>query len=262
MIKTKTPKEIEKMHHGGKILAEVLFETLSHVKPGVSELELDKIAEELIIEKGGRPGFKRVEGYKHAICVSVNDVVVHGIPTNYKIKEGDIVGIDCGVYYGGLNTDMAETIYVKSPASQRGKQKSKVKSSEIEKFLETGKRALEEGIKQAKAGNRVGHISQAIQNIVEGNGYSVVESLVGHGVGEDLHEDPEVPGFLIDKIDKTPLLKPGMTIAVEVIYNMGKKDVVYSGADGWTIKTEDGSLSGLYERTVAITKKGPVVLTN
>ncbi len=250
MIKIKTDKEIEIMCHGGKILAEVLFETLKNVKPGVSELELDNIAEKLIIKKGGQPGFKLVEGYKHTICISVNDVVVHGIPTNYKIKEGDIVGIDCGVFYGGFHTDMAETVAV----GDVGK--------EVLKFLETGKLALEAGINAARAGNHTGHISQAIQNIIEGIGYSVVESLVGHGVGKDLHEDPEVPGFLIDKIADTPLLRVGMTLAVEVIYNNGGKDVVYSGTDGWTIKTKDGSLAGLFERTIDISEKYPLILTS
>lgn len=249
MIRIKNDKEIEIMARGGKILAEVLFETLSHVKPGVSELDLDKIAEELIIKKGGEPGFKRVEGYKHTVCMSINDVVVHGIPTNYKIKEGDIVGIDCGVFYKGFNTDMAETVAV-----------GKV-DAEVQKFLEIGKKAMTAGIKQAKAGNHVGDISKVIQDMVEGNGYCVVESLVGHGVGRELHEDPEIPGFLIDDIKDTPQLREGMTIAVEVIYNMGRKDVVYSGGDGWTIKTADGSLAGLFERTIVITEKEPVVLT-
>ncbi len=255
MIKIKNKKEIQAMSHGGKILAEALFETLKNVKPGISELELDKIAEDLIVRKGGQPGFKKVEGYKHTICISVNDVVVHGIPTNYKIKEGDVVGIDCGVFYDGFHTDMAETILVSVNSEER------IVNSEVEKFLKTGKKAMTEGIKAAVAGNHVGHISKAIQDVVEGAGYSVVESLVGHGVGEGLHEDPEIPGFLIDDIEDTPLLKPGMTIAVEAIYNMGKKDVVYGG-DNWTIKTADKSLAGLFERTIVITENDPVILTS
>ncbi len=255
MIKIKNKNEIEAMRHGGKILAEALFEALENVKPGISELELDKITERLIVKKGGQPGFKRVEGYKHTICISVNDVVVHGIPTDYKIKEGDVVGIDCGVFYDGFHTDMAETIIVSAKSEER------IAKREIEKFLKTGKKAMTAGIKTAMAGNHVGHISKAIQDVVEGAGYSVVESLVGHGVGRDLHEDPEIPGFLIDDIEDTPLLKPGMTIAVEAIYNMGKKDVVYGG-DNWTIKTADKSLSGLFERTIVITENDPVILTS
>ncbi len=259
MINIKNDKQIKDIRHGGKILAEVLFDVLEHAKPGVSELELDKLAEELIIKKGGEPGFKRVDGYKHTICISVNSVVVHGVPTSYKIKEGDVVGIDCGVFYNGLNTDMAETILVsRGPAAPS----SRVTPLEIGRFLETGRKALEGGIKQAKVGNRVGHISKAIQDIVEGEGYSVVESLVGHGVGRQLHEDPEVPGFLVGDINNTPFLKENMTIAIEVIYNMGGKDVVYKGDDEWTISTADNSLSGLFERTIAITKQGPMFLTN
>lgn len=258
MINLKTKEEIKVMAEGGKILADVLFKVLEHAKVGVSELELDQLAEKLILEKGGEPGFKKVEGYKYTICISTNDVVVHGIPTAYKLKEGDVVGIDCGVYYKGFHTDMAQTVRIKEKSEKR-KAKNK---DEIDRFLETGEKAMWEGIKAAKLGQRIGDISKSIQNIVEGQGYSVVRSLIGHGVGRDLHEDPEVPGFLDGSISKTPLLREGMAIAVEVIYNMGKSDVIYSGSDGWTIKSKDGSLSSLFERTISITSKGTIVLTN
>ncbi|MDO8621441.1 MAG: type I methionyl aminopeptidase [Candidatus Levybacteria bacterium] len=266
MINIKTNEEIEIMQLGGEILADVLFKVLEHAKVGVSELELDKLAEELILKAGGEPGFKKVANYNHTICVSTNNVVVHGIPTNYKFKKGDVVGIDCGVYFKGFHTDAAHTVRVKSFPPQRDPSsdgtKFKVQSSDgVDRFLETGKKALEKGIEQAKIGNRVGHISKAIQDTVEGKGYSIVRSLVGHGVGRKLHEDPEVPGFLNVPIQRTPLLKEGMTIAIEVIYNMGKRDVVYANNDGWTIKTKDGSISGLFERTVAITKESPRILT-
>jgi methionyl aminopeptidase len=263
MIQIKTKEEIEIMQAGGKILADVLFEVLKHAKAGVSELELDRLAEKLILEKGGEPGFKKVEGYNHTICISTNDVVVHGIPTEYRLKEGDKVGIDCGVYYKGFHTDMAQTLRVKSqisPVPGRGNLKSQ-KEDEIDRFLETGEKAMWAGIKAAKSGNRIGDISKALQDIVEGQGYSVVRSLIGHGVGRELHEDPEVPGFLDGPIQKTPLLKEGMTIAIEIIYNMGRQDVIYSNSDGWTIKTKDGSLSGLFERSIVIAPGGPVVLT-
>ncbi len=256
MINIKTPEEIEIMKEGGGILAAVLFELLKNIKPGVSELEIDKLAEKLILKKGSKPGFKEIKGYNNSICVSTNNVVVHGVPTNYKFKAGDIVGIDCGVFYKGFNTDMAETIQIKNK-----KLKIKSDNAKIQKFLETGKRALKEGIKQAKTGNRVGHISKTIQNIVEGKGYSIVRSLVGHGVGRTLHEEPEVPGFLEFDVEKTPVLAEGMTIAIEVIYNMGKSNVKYLNEDGWTIATEDESISGLFERTIAITKNGPLILT-
>lgn len=257
MIKIKTKEEIKKMAESGRILSETLWEVLKHVKPGVSEIELDALAEKLIREKGGEPGFQKVPGYKHATCISTNDVVVHGVPSKYKLKAGDIIGIDCGVYYKGFHTDMSETVRVKSQIPN-----PKIQNDEVDRFLEAGKKALEVGIKKAQLGNHVGDISKAIQDIVEaGGGYSVVRTLVGHGVGRELHEEPEVPGYVQGKIEKSPELVEGMVIAIEVIYNMRGPDVVLANSDGWTLKTEDGSLAGLFERTVAITKTGPQVLT-
>lgn len=254
MIHIKTPKEIEIMATGGKMLSETLRSVMDAAKVGVSESQLDALAEKLIREKGGEPGFMKVAGYKHTICMSTNDVVVHGVPSGYKLQPGDIIGVDCGVFYRGFHTDMSESKIIEGER-EKGERKEK------EVFLETGKKALQEAIKMAVVGNHVGDISRTIQTIVEGAGYSVVRGLVGHGVGKKLHEEPEVPGFLTGSIAKTPLLKPGMVIAVEIIYNMGRKDVVYGNKDGWTISTADGSLSGLFERTVAITKNGPRVLT-
>lgn len=249
MINIKTPTEIEIMQKGGKMLSEVMWELVSFVKEGVSEIEIDRLAEKLILEKGGEPGFKRVDGYKYSVCLSTNDVVVHGIPTNYKLKNGDVIGIDCGVFYKGFHTDMSETVIVGKP-----------KDLKTEEFLKVGKIALDEAIEKVQIGNHVGDISKTIQDIVEDNGYSVVETLVGHGVGRNLHEEPEVPGLLMDPINQTPLLREGMVIAVEVIYNMGKPDLRLDN-DGWTLRTKDGSLGGLYERTIAITKNGPLILT-
>ncbi len=254
MINIKTPEEIKIMREGGKILSSVLLQLLKNIKPGVSELEIDNLAEKLILKNGAKPGFKEVKGYNNSICVSTNNVVVHGVPTNYKLKAGDVVGIDCGVFYKGFHTDMAETVRVQNS-------EFRVQNDEVGKFLKTGKRALDEAIKMAKAGNRVGHISKTIQSIVEKEGYSIVRSLVGHGVGRTLHEEPEVPGFLGVDIKETPILKEGMSIAIEVIYNMGKSNVKYLNEDGWTIATEDGSISGLFERTIAITKGKPLILT-
>lgn len=251
-IPLKTPQEVGIMEKGGKILSETMWEVLEHAKPGVSELELDALAEKLIKKQGGEPGFKKVEGYKHAICISTNTVVVHGIPTAYRLQEGDVVGIDCGVFLEGFHTDMSESTIIGGGTTA---------DQEVVDFLKNGKRALEEAIKEVKPGNRIGHISQRIQNIVEGGGYSVVRELIGHGVGRELHEDPPVPGYLTGKLEKTPILKEGMVIAVEIIYNMGRKEVVFSGQDDWTIETKDGSLSGLFERTVAITKDGHRILT-
>jgi methionyl aminopeptidase len=258
MIKIKSKQELEIMRESGRMLAETLWEVIKHVEPGVSELELDALAEKLIREKGGVPGFQKVPGYKHTTCMSVNDIVVHGIPTDYKLKAGDIIGIDCGVFYKGFHTDMAQTVYVK-PQTSDVKPKNE---DEIERFLEVGKKALEAGINAAQLGNHVGDISKAMQTIVEvQNGYSVVRSLVGHGVGRDLHEEPEIPGYLVGRIEKTPLLREGMAIAIEIIYNQGGPEIVFANRDGWTLKTEDGSLAGLFERSLTITKSGPRILT-
>lgn len=252
MIASKTRDEISAMKKGGKMLSDTLWQVVRESKPGLSEVAVDERAEQLILEKGGEPGFKLVSGYNHTICAATNDVVVHGIPSPYILKKGDVFCVDCGVYYNGLHTDMAETFIVGGEDAA---------TKEVQAFLEIGKKALRAGIKAVKAGNRVGHISKAIQDIVEGEGgYSIVRSLVGHGVGRELHEAPEIPGYLVRPIEKTPLLKEDMTIAVEVIYNMGKPDVVLDH-DGWTIRSKDGSLSAVFERTVRVTKNGSELLT-
>ncbi len=216
-------QKIESMKTGGKILGDVMSELVKMVKPGITELDIENKAVDLIGKYGGKPGFKMVPGYNYATCISTNDVVVHGIPGNRVLKQDDVLGIDCGVFYNGYHTDMAQTLRVKSQISSLKSQNY----NEIDKFLETGKRALGEAIRQAVEGNRVGNISKAIQDIVEGAGYSVVRTLVGHGVGRNLHEDPEIPGVLNKKIENTPLLKSGMTLAIEVIYNLGTHEVVY-----------------------------------
>lgn len=248
----KTTRKIETMRKAGEILGKVLEECLMAAKDGVREIEIDSLAERKILEYGGEPGFKRVDGYKHSVCTSTNEVVVHGIPRERILRTGDIFGIDCGVYLEGYHTDMAESIIV---GGEDGAEKATIE------FLRQGKKALFAGIKQAKPGNHVGDISHAIQTIIEGSGYSVVRSLVGHGVGKELHEEPEVPGYMAGDIGSTPILRPGMTIAIEVIYNMGEPGVVFEGTDDWTIVTEDGSLAGLFERTVVITEDGVELLT-
>lgn len=253
MIHIKTENEVKSMIKGGKILADVLADLIKNVKVGVSEIEIDKLAEKMILERGGKPGFKTVNGYKHSICTATNDVVVHGIPSDYVFKKGDVVCVDAGVLLDGLHTDMAETVLIPGDNERENYQKAH--------FLETGKRALNKAILEAKAGNRVGHISRAIQDVVEKEGYSIVRTLVGHGVGKKLHEPPEVPGYLLGNVEKTPLLKKNMTIAIEVIYNMGKPEVGYANDDGWTISSVDGSISAVFERTVLIKDGGCEVLT-
>jgi len=261
MVPIKSSQDLKKMQEGGKILAAVLSTVLENIKPGVSEKDLEEIAVSEIKKAGGAPSFKMVPGYKHALCISTNDVIVHGIPGNYKFKEGDVVGIDCGVFYKGFHTDMSDSIIVRAIDVRTQTIDFRLKQQENDLFLDTGIKALEEAIKEAKIGNRVGNISKKIQSFIEGAGYSVVKVLVGHGVGKELHEEPEIPGFLDKTIDRTPVLKEGMTIAIEVIYNKGKSGVEY-GDDGWTIRTQDHQISGLFERTVAITKNGPLILTN
>lgn len=237
------------MSAGGRILADILAELLSAVKPGAAGLRLENIALDLIKKSNGSPSFQTVKGYQHAICVSVNDVVVHGIPTDIPFKEGDIVGIDIGMLYQGFHTDMSWTVPVGFV------------SPETVLFLQTGKIALESAVKKSLIGNRIGHISKAVEQTITNKSYSVVRSLIGHGVGKNLHEDPEIPGFLTKQIEKTPLLAKNMTLAIEIIYNQGDYKVVYKNDDGWTIATYDKSLSGLFELTVAVGEKKPRVLT-
>lgn len=253
MIDLKTPEEVEKMKKGGKILHRVLLKLLDEAKVGITLKELDRIAKELIIASGGKPSFKMVRGYKWTICACVNDVVVHGIPNGYILQEGDLIGIDCGVYLDGFHTDHAWTKIIGKKKTGDRKQK--------EKFLAVGRDALDKAVKMAQPGNYIYDISKEIQKTVEGGGYNVVRSLVGHGVGRKLHEDPEIPGFVKDKREATPKLQPGMVLAIEVIYNLGSPDVVYKGNDGWTIASKDGKISGLFEATVAITSRGGIVLT-
>lgn len=234
------------MREAGRISALAMVEVEKNLKPGVTTLEIDQIVEKVFKENGAESAFKKVDDYKHSICATPNDWVVHGIPGNYTLKEGDIVGIDLGALYKGYNSDMAETYMIgKVP-------------EETKKFLKVGKDALLKAIEKARVGNRVGDISSTIQTIVEGEGYSVVKELVGHGVGKTLHEDPMIPGR--GKSGTGEPLQEGMVIAIEIIYNQGKPGISLLD-DGWTIVTKDGSLAGLFERTIAITKKGPVVLT-
>lgn len=248
MIIIKTPEEIEIMHEAGKMLARVKDVVHAHIRAGITLRELDEIAEAEIIAQGGEPAFKRVYDYKYATCINVNDGVVHGIPDNYVVQVGDKVSVDVGVFYNGFNTDSAFSVAVK-PVTR-----------ELSEFVETGKKLLDAAIVQAKPGNRVGHISKTIHEGLKEAGYSPSAMFTGHGVGRDLHEDPAIPCFFYGNLENTPLLKEGMVIAVEVIYCEGKPDVKI-GSDGWTARTKDGKMGGLFEETVAILANGPKVLT-
>ena len=248
-FRIKTPVEIAVMAKGGKMLGEIRDKLAEVVKAGVTPLMLDKLADKLIAQSGGQASFKMVPGYSHATCINVNEVVVHGIPDDRVFGEGDVVGIDVGLYYQGFHIDTSVTVAV-------GKVDSLTR-----KFLETGREALEKAIAQAKPGRRIADLSEAMQTAVEKHGYSVVRALTGHGVGRQLHEEPAIPCFVMGEKRHSPKIVPGMVLAIEVMYNQGTYEVVYKNRDGWTIITADGKISGLFEETVAVTKSGPVILT-
>ncbi len=237
--------ELKLMRESGKIAGSALKKTIEAARIGVSGLDLDQIAQEEIYRLGGDLSYKTVPGYKFATCVTVNEQVVHGIPTSREFKQGDLVSVDLAVEYRGWHTDCAWSVLV-------GKQQDK------EEFLKIGEEALGLGIKQAVVGNRIGDISAAIQEKVEGAGYSVIRSLVGHGIGKHLHEEPEVPGF--GQPGQGVVLKSGMALAIEVIYAKGRYDLVLE-KDNWTYSTKDGSDGGLFEMTVIVGKQKPEILT-
>ncbi len=276
MIPTKTPDEIAIMRVGGAKISVILGQLLDKAQPGVALLDIEALADQLIRQSGGEASFRTVKGYKWATCLCVNDVVVHGIPTKYVLKDGDILTIDVGLLYQGFHTDTAWTKLVESEKwkVKSGKQEDRDHlgggrlqrsgshdSCEVEAFLRVGQEALSQAIAQARAGNRVGHISQAVQKIVEGAGYGIVKTLVGHGVGQELHEAPQIPGFVKVPVESTPELIPGTTLAIEVIYARGRGAVVYINDDGWSIGTRDGSLASVFEHTIVITTGEPQILT-
>ena len=254
MINVKTEQEIKIMAEGGKILKEILQNLSLAVKPGIKTEELDKLAEELVLswqkklpKAEIKPSFFGYRGYPAFICVSVNDEVVHGMPSVKVIKNSDIVSVDFAIIYRGFHVDSATTVAV----GQIPK--------EAQKLLDTTWESLNSGIEQAIVGNTIGHIGHAIQNYVEKNGFSVVRELVGHGIGSQLHEEPYVPNY--GKKNEGEILKEGMALAIEPMVNAGGPEVILAG-DKTTYKTKDGSLSAHFEHTVAITKDGPLILTN
>ncbi|MEE1043218.1 MAG: type I methionyl aminopeptidase [Clostridia bacterium] len=246
MITIKSASQIDKMKRAGEIVALTHELMKKNICDGVTTKELDRIAEEFIRSKGAIPSFKNYNGYPASICASINDVVIHGIPDNTRLKNGDIIGVDIGAYIDGYHGDSANTYGVGDI------------SKEAADLIDAAKRGFEEGIKKAVAGNRVGDISSAIQQYVESRGYSIVREFVGHGVGAQMHEEPEVPNY--GRSGHGPRLCNGMTLAVEPMINAGKRNVVMLD-DDWTIVTEDGSLSAHYEHSIAITKEEPILLT-
>jgi methionyl aminopeptidase len=246
LIVLKSQDEIRKMEGACRIVAEVLLKLKETLAAGMTTKELDDIAESLIISKKATPAFKGYKGYPATLCTSLNEQVVHGIPGPTVLKDGDIVSIDVGVFNDGFFGDAAITLYVGQI------------SDEADKLLSSTKESLYKGIEKAVAGNRLSDISSTVQKHVEKDGFSVVRNFVGHGIGRALHEDPQIPNF--GKPGEGPLLREGMTLAIEPMVNAGTWNVDVLD-DGWTAVTKDGSLSAHFEHTVAITKNGPKILT-
>jgi methionyl aminopeptidase len=246
VIVRKSQHEIEKMAAAGALVADTIAHVGEHLRPGVTTTGLDRIGEEYIRSRGGVPTSKGYRGFPAALCISPNDMIVHGIPGPYRLEEGDLISVDVGVTLDGFVADAAYTF----PVGEI--------SEEAERLLEGCQAALAAGIEQAQVGNRVGDISAAVQHATEERGFSVVRSLVGHGVGRSYHEDPQVPNF--GPPGRGPQLAEGMTLAIEPMITAGGPDV-YVHDDGWSISTVDGSLAAHFEHTVAVTSAGPRILT-
>jgi len=246
MIIYKNHKEIEMMRKSNQIVAQILSELRERAKPGVKTIELDEYAEKRTMELGAKPAFKGYRGYPASLCTSVNEEIVHGIPSSRTLKEGDIIGMDFGVIYDGLYGDAAITVAVGDI------------SSKAEMLIETVKMSLEKGIEQVRVGNRISDISFAVQKHVESKGFSVIRSFVGHGIGFSLHEEPQVPNF--GSPGHGPRIRPGMVLAIEPMISAGDWDVEIM-EDNWTAITKDRSLSAHYENTVAATENGPEILS-
>jgi methionyl aminopeptidase len=248
-IIAKTPEEIKIMAEGGKKLARIKKKLVDAIGEGVNAQEIEKLAERLVVQTGGASSFKMVPGYSWATCINVNEGVVHGVPKKEIVfKKGDIVSVDLGLFYKDFHTDTSFTVGIKPDKKLKG-------------FLNVGESALTAAINETKTENRVYDISKAIQETVEGAGYRPVRALVGHGIGKDLHEEPQIPCFVKEERSESPEIPEGAVLAIEVMYTNGKPDVVLA-EDGWTITTQDGKIAALFEETVAVSKNGPVVLTH
>ncbi|NJN42191.1 MAG: type I methionyl aminopeptidase [Flammeovirgaceae bacterium] len=246
MVQYKSAEEVELIREGAQILGRAHGEVARLIKPGITTKKLDDAAEEYIMDHGGKPSFKNYNGFPASLCISVNEVVVHGFPGDYELKETDIITIDCGVFYKGFHSDSAYTYPLEGV------------SGEVLDLLIRTKEALYLGIEAARAGNRTGDIGHTIQSYVEQFGYGVVRELVGHGVGKQLHEDPEIPNY--GKRGKGVKIVPGMVFAIEPMINLGTKRVVQE-RDGWTIRTEDRKPSAHFEHTVAIMEDRTEIVT-
>lgn len=243
---TRNREEIEKIRVSAQLVAMTLREVGRHVRPGITTAELDRIAESFIRDHGARPAFKGYRGFPASICPSVNEEVVHGIPGPRELREGDIIGVDVGVEKNGFYGDAALSFPVGEV------------SAEARRLLDVTRESLMQGIAQARPGNRVGDISNAVQSYVESQGYSVVRALVGHGIGREMHEEPAVPNF--GPAGRGPRLMTGLVLAIEPMVNTGGFEVV-TRSDGWTVATKDGGLSAHFEHTVAVGPDGPEILS-
>lgn len=250
MIDYKNEEELLLMREGGAKLKKVVARLLSEIKVGQTTEEIDKRAEELIKKEGGESSFKKVKGYNWSTCLTINEQVVHTPPSKRQIKEGDILTVDIGMYYRGFHTDYAITIQI-------GEKKDKEK----EKFLEVGRQTLNLAINEAKVGNKIADISAVIEKEIGKAGFFVMKELTGHGVGHKLHEDPFIPGFVDRPKEKSPTIRPGLAIAIEVIYSQGTSEIKYEAGNDWSIISADRSLTACFEHTVAISKKGTLILT-
>lgn len=246
MIIIKSDMELTYMKDAGRVVAETLAMIEKVIKPGITTAEIDKLAETFIRSHGAIPSFKGYGGFPASICASVNDVVIHGIPSNRILKDGDIISIDCGAILNGYHGDAARTFPVGNI------------SNEAQKLIEVTRDSFFKAVEKAVVGNRLTDISSAVQKYAEGMGYSVVRDFVGHGIGKSMHEDPQVPNYGV--AGKGPKLVHGMVLAIEPMINVGTYKVKIK-PDGWTVVTSDGSLSAHYENTVAITTNGPEILT-
>jgi len=246
LITLKSSEQIQLMYLSGQVLAQTHAKMRELVRPGITTAQLDRAAEDYIRARGAIPSFKGFQGFPGSICVAINDEVVHGIPDDITLQDGDIIGLDIGTILGGWHADSAQTL----PVGEI--------TSEARKLLTITEEALWAGIGQAKPGNRLGDISSSVEAVGKRAGYGVVRELVGHGIGRQMHEDPQVPNF--GKAGRGLLLKAGMTLAIEPMFNLGTSRVML-GPDNWTVKTADGKLSAHFEHTVAICEDGPKVLT-
>jgi methionyl aminopeptidase len=246
MIKIKSPLEIVKMQTANQIVAETLAEITEFIKPDIETLELDALAEEICRRRKVKPAFKNYRGYPKSICVSINDEIVHGIPSHRRINAGDLVSIDFGVRYDGYFGDAAVTVAVGEV------------SETAETLMKATEEALYAGISQVAVGNRLSDVSHAVQKTVESYGFSVIRDFVGHGIGRSLHEDPQIPNY--GPPGHGPVLQPGMTFAIEPMVSVGRWEISVM-PDGWTAITKDGSLAAHYEHTVALTEKGVLILS-